>query len=431
MHADEILEADTLPLRTSGSRRASAAKPVPTARTRGASSGCTSSTRSRCSRSAIRRGRRRSTTSCSIVKRSWSRPLAIPYRVVNVAAGDLGASAAKKYDIEAWFPGQGRYREITSTSNTTDYPGAPAEDPVSDERGQPARPHAQRDRRWRSVGGSSPSSRTTSSPTGRSWCLRRCAVRRVRDASAMSRGGSGEVFADIAGKYDRINRVLSFGQDQKWRRSAIDQLPEGRILDLGAGTGAANEVFGSRERRRARSVPARCSRCNGVHQRVVGVGEQLPFRDESFDAVFSAYVFRNLDSVSADVRRRSPGCCALAARPGSSISAGPRRAGSDRVHRLGTGAVLPLVGLLVRARDEYVYLNQSLDKLPPPEDLLAGSPCASKLPGGWVRSVSSTARSSKSQRIADLLRRAAEPPEYPRTPASLRTVHPPENRAPP
>ena len=49
------------------------------------------------------------------------RELGIPYRVVNIAAGDLGASATKKYDIEAWFPGQGRYREITSTSNTTDY----------------------------------------------------------------------------------------------------------------------------------------------------------------------------------------------------------------------------------------------------------------------------------------------------------------------
>lgn len=49
------------------------------------------------------------------------RALEIPYRVVNVAAGDLGSSAAKKYDIEAWFPGQDRYREITSTSNTTDF----------------------------------------------------------------------------------------------------------------------------------------------------------------------------------------------------------------------------------------------------------------------------------------------------------------------
>ena len=47
--------------------------------------------------------------------------LEIPYRVVNVAAGDLGASAAKKYDCEAWIPGQGRYRELTSCSNTTDY----------------------------------------------------------------------------------------------------------------------------------------------------------------------------------------------------------------------------------------------------------------------------------------------------------------------
>jgi seryl-tRNA synthetase len=47
--------------------------------------------------------------------------LGVPYRVVNIAAGDLGAAAVKKYDIEAWFPSQGRYREITSTSNTTDY----------------------------------------------------------------------------------------------------------------------------------------------------------------------------------------------------------------------------------------------------------------------------------------------------------------------
>ncbi|MBT8197092.1 MAG: serine--tRNA ligase [Acidimicrobiia bacterium] len=49
------------------------------------------------------------------------RGLEMPYRVVNVACGDLGSSAAKKYDIEAWFPGQERYRELTSTSNTTDY----------------------------------------------------------------------------------------------------------------------------------------------------------------------------------------------------------------------------------------------------------------------------------------------------------------------
>jgi seryl-tRNA synthetase len=40
---------------------------------------------------------------------------------VNIAAGDLGGAAAKKYDLEAWLPGQGRYRELTSCSNYTDY----------------------------------------------------------------------------------------------------------------------------------------------------------------------------------------------------------------------------------------------------------------------------------------------------------------------
>jgi seryl-tRNA synthetase len=49
------------------------------------------------------------------------RTLGIPYRVVNIAVDDLGASAAKKYDLEAWLPGQGRFRELTSCSNTTDF----------------------------------------------------------------------------------------------------------------------------------------------------------------------------------------------------------------------------------------------------------------------------------------------------------------------
>src|ERR671929_125738 len=47
--------------------------------------------------------------------------LEVPYRVVAIAVGDLGASAAKKYDLEAWLPGQARYRELTSCSNTTDF----------------------------------------------------------------------------------------------------------------------------------------------------------------------------------------------------------------------------------------------------------------------------------------------------------------------
>jgi seryl-tRNA synthetase len=52
---------------------------------------------------------------------SLARELGLPYRVVNIEASELSASGAKRYDLEAWFPSQERYRELTSASNTTDY----------------------------------------------------------------------------------------------------------------------------------------------------------------------------------------------------------------------------------------------------------------------------------------------------------------------
>ena len=55
------------------------------------------------------------------IEESIMQELGIPYRVVAIALDDLGASAAKKYDVEAWLPGQGRYRELTSCSDTTDF----------------------------------------------------------------------------------------------------------------------------------------------------------------------------------------------------------------------------------------------------------------------------------------------------------------------
>ena len=55
------------------------------------------------------------------IEESLLQALDIPYRVVNIAVDDLGSSAAKKYDLEAWLPGQERFRELTSCSNTTDF----------------------------------------------------------------------------------------------------------------------------------------------------------------------------------------------------------------------------------------------------------------------------------------------------------------------
>jgi len=55
------------------------------------------------------------------IQESILQALEVPYRVVNIAVDELGNSAAKKYDLEGWLPGQERYRELTSCSNTTDY----------------------------------------------------------------------------------------------------------------------------------------------------------------------------------------------------------------------------------------------------------------------------------------------------------------------
>ncbi|HTC69864.1 MAG TPA: serine--tRNA ligase [Acidothermaceae bacterium] len=54
-------------------------------------------------------------------ERQFLDALEVPYRVIDVASGDLGSSAARKYDCEAWVPTQGKYREVTSTSNCTEF----------------------------------------------------------------------------------------------------------------------------------------------------------------------------------------------------------------------------------------------------------------------------------------------------------------------
>ena len=106
---------------TRATRPAFAARPARPARTRAGCSASTSSTRSRCSSSAAPEASADEHERLLAIEEELVQALGLPYRVVNVAAGDLGASATKKYDIEAWFPSQGRYREITSTSNTTDF----------------------------------------------------------------------------------------------------------------------------------------------------------------------------------------------------------------------------------------------------------------------------------------------------------------------
>jgi demethylmenaquinone methyltransferase/2-methoxy-6-polyprenyl-1,4-benzoquinol methylase len=183
---------------------------------------------------------------------------------------------------------------------------------------------------------------------------------------------NGAVFSDIAAKYDRINRILSLGQDQAWRSRVVEHLPAGTLLDLGAGTGAALPIFGGRRVVALDPAPEMLG-LNHSPWRVVGVGEHLPFADATFDAVFSAYVIRNLDSV-----RETLSEVARVLRSGGKLGivdlGRPRSPLARAIHRAATGIVLNAVGLAFGARDEYRYLHRSLDKLPQPEELYSSAP---------------------------------------------------------
>ena len=183
---------------------------------------------------------------------------------------------------------------------------------------------------------------------------------------------SDAIFGRIAARYDLINRILSLGREQAWRESAARLLPAGRTLDLGSGTGAAAPVLRNGVVVALDPV-AQMLALSSIPHRVVGVGEQLPFADSSFDAVFSAYVFRNLTSVQQTVAEIN-----RVLRPGGAAAvvdlSRPAHYLARSLHRIGSAAALPLAGLLAGAPSEYWYLHRSLDKLPPPEVLLGGGP---------------------------------------------------------
>ena len=185
-----------------------------------------------------------------------------------------------------------------------------------------------------------------------------------------------QVFSRIARRYDTLNSVLSMGRDGAWRRSAIEHLPPGRVLDLGAGTGAANREFGERVVM-ALDPSAQMVALNPERRRVIAVGESLPYADGSFDGVFSAFVFRNLSSIQQTLdeihRVLRPGGAAAIVDLGR-----PETRLKRAVHRVGTAVVLPIAGAVIGAPREYWYLHRSLDRLPRPEVIYGGGPLGSE-----------------------------------------------------
>ena len=181
------------------------------------------------------------------------------------------------------------------------------------------------------------------------------------------------IFSRIHRRYDRLNRLLSLGQDQAWRRRGVDCLPDGLILDLGGGTGVAMPLFNSRQEVVALDPTWPMLAANPARLRVVGKGEALPLGGDTFDGIFSAFVFRNLRSVDETLSEAS-----RVLRPGGAmvvVDAGrPTGPLARTVHRLGTALFAPLVGVLAGAVREYWYFHRSMDKLPHPEEMFARGP---------------------------------------------------------
>ena len=140
----------TTPTRSSTSRRcrsatpaqspATARRPARTARTPAASSGCTSSTRSRCSSTCRPEDAdAEHERLLAAARRTCSTALELAYRVIDIAAGDLGCPRRAQVRLRgAGSPRQGTYRELTSTSNCTDLPGPPPRHPGRGEQGNAA-----------------------------------------------------------------------------------------------------------------------------------------------------------------------------------------------------------------------------------------------------------------------------------------------------
>jgi demethylmenaquinone methyltransferase / 2-methoxy-6-polyprenyl-1,4-benzoquinol methylase len=121
------------------------------------------------------------------------------------------------------------------------------------------------------------------------------------------------MFDDISGKYDFLNTILSFGQDNRWRKKAITEIPkDGLILDLCAGGGEmAREILSQNNFRGEviitdisrgmislvkRNLPAKY---NGRYQAVICDAEKLPFKSEIASGAVSAFCLRNLSDLTA------------------------------------------------------------------------------------------------------------------------------------
>ena len=204
----------------------------------------------------------------------------------------------------------------------------------------------------------------------------------VRQTSAPN-PGSGQMFDQIAGRYDLLNRLMSMGIDQSWRRKTVAamELPaEARVLDLATGTGdlalmiarihPEARVVGSDPSSRMLKVGADKVARSGLADRVqlqAGDAQALPYEDDSFDGCCIAFGIRNVPDRSAALAEM-----ARVTKPGGRIAVlelgEPSIGWLSPIARFHVRKVIPKIGGMLSGSREYKYLQESIAAFPSADD---------------------------------------------------------------
>lgn len=202
-------------------------------------------------------------------------------------------------------------------------------------------------------------------------------------ATGYTSPGSGSFFDTVASRYDLLNRIISLGLDTEWRRSAVDAaLPAASVLDVSTGTGSLALAVAQRSpRTRVVGIdPSRDMLALG-HVKVAAGGKQfekvhlqeavaenLPFEDESFDAVVVAFGVRNFQH-----RDKGIGEMIRVLKVGGrlvilELSTPAGKGVKDTVARLFINKAMPKIASFVSGNPSaYQYLSESMAKFPTPE----------------------------------------------------------------
>jgi demethylmenaquinone methyltransferase / 2-methoxy-6-polyprenyl-1,4-benzoquinol methylase len=196
--------------------------------------------------------------------------------------------------------------------------------------------------------------------------------------------GGGEMFDAIAGRYDLLNRILSLGLDQGWRRSAVralDVRPGSAVLDVATGTGDMALRI-QREHREARVIgvdPSRgmldvavekARRARAPIDFRLGDAQHLELDDDIVDATCIAFGIRNVPDRPRALREM-----ARVTKPGGRVVilelSEPSGNALGRLARIYVHRIVPRIGGAVSGHDEYAYLQRSIAAFPPAEAFAA------------------------------------------------------------